>query len=203
MAASRLAVVLAVLVLAGGCGGETESPADAYKDFARAAAERDSDRVWELLSERNRRAASRSVFQGAAPKLADDYKPVAGGDVVLEAELNDRTSVVALRGESGRLSAIGAILRKEAEGWKVQLSELDLNFGSRPLDFTVNVSGDARIEVRGWVDGRGAPVQAGERTYAPIFSVGVPEELPSGTHTATVWVRVGEKTGALAWPFEQ
>ncbi len=205
MAASRLAVLITAAVLAIGCAGNESSGSaeTAYRAFAEAASARNTGGVWELLSQRNRRAASRTLFDAAARGLERDYDPVVGGTVVLNAGLEDGARVVTLRGDKGRPSATAAILREEDGAWKVQLSELDLGFGDHPLDVTVNVdAGPQEIQVRAWVGDRETVVQPADPTYAPTFTVGVPEDLPQGIHAVTAVARARGKTGAIGWLYE-
>jgi hypothetical protein len=196
-------------VLLAACGGQGASsdagPADVFRAFARAAGEQDGDRLWDLISERMKAQISRDEFTAPSvlQNLRDDYAPVADGSVVLDVELEDELSLVALAGDAGS-RAQAAILRLEEGNWRVQLTELDLGFGSGDREFTVNARSQDRdsIEVRAWVDGREALVERGKDTYAPTFEVRSARKLGGRPHTVVAYVEAGERSGAIAWTLE-
>jgi hypothetical protein len=198
-------VVLALLALAA-CGGQEPAdarPAEVFQAFAQAAAKEDGDRLWSLISERMKTQISREEF--TAPSvlrtLRDDYAQVAAGSVVLDVELEDDLSLVALEGPG----AEAAILRLEEGEWRVQLTELDLGFGSGEREFTLNARPEDRgsIEARAWIDGREALVRRGKDTYAPTFQVEPKSDLQGARHSVVAYVEAGERAGAIAWTFER
>lgn len=207
MAGSRLAALVSILLLAA-CGGGQESDAaaraDVFRQLAQAAVARDGDRMWALLSDRMKEQTSRDDFDSAVPHLRDDFLPVADGPVVLDADVAGDTAVVALGGGKSGPGAEAVILRREEDDWRVQLSEIDLNFGSGSRDFTVNARGlePHSLETRAWIDGREVRVRRGKDTYAPTFYVVPAEMLSASEHTVVAYVRVGERSGAIAWTFE-
>jgi hypothetical protein len=194
-------------VLAG-CGGNDSKAgaADVYRDFAQAAAQQDGDRLWSLMSKRMKAQISREEFKtrSVLRHLRDDYAPVAAGPVALDVELGEELSLVALKGKGVGPGAQAAILRLEDGSWRVQLTEVDLGFGSGDRDFTVNARSEDRrsIEARAWIDGREVLVKRGKDTYAPTFHVVPNRQLKPGRHSAVAYVEAGERSGAIAWTFE-
>jgi len=206
---SRLPV-LAAFVLLAGCGGHEPAgpgPAEVFRDFAQAAAKQDGDRLWALMSERMKAQTSREAFTAPAVlrNLRDDYAPVATGPMALDAELEDDLALVALEGEGRGPGVRAAILRLESGEWRVQLTELDLGYGTGDRDFTVNARLEDRrsIKARAWIDGQEALVKRGRDTYAPTFHVAPKSKLEGGHHSVVAYVEAGKRAGAIAWTFER
>jgi hypothetical protein len=200
-------VAFAAVVLLVACGQSSSQTGavDVYRDFARAAAERNGDDLWALISERMKAQVSREEF--TAPSvlghLRNDYAPVAGGPVALAVELEDDLTLVALEGDGRGPGAQAAIMRLEDGEWRVQLTELDLGFGSGEREVTVNARSEDRdsIKTRAWIDGREALVKRGKDTYAPTFQVTPKDKLRGGQHGVVAYVEAGERSGAIAWTF--
>ena len=150
---------------------------------------------------------SREEF--AAPSvlrtLRDDYAPVAAGSVVLDVELDDDLSLVALEGKGAAPGAQAVILRLEDGEWRVQLTELDLVYGSGDLDFQVNARREDRasIDVRAWVDGAEADAMRAQDALLPTFRVRPSNPLDNGLHSVVAYVEAGARSGAIAWTFER
>jgi hypothetical protein len=202
-------IALACFLVLAGCGGSDSraGAADVYRDFAQAAAKQDGVRLWSLISKRMKAKISEEEF--TAPSvlrhLRDDFAPVADGQVALHVELGEKLSLVALEGKGLGPGAQAAILRLEENNWRVHLTELDLGFGSRELDFTVNARSEDRrsMDARAWIDGREVLVKRGKDTYAPTFHVVPKSQLERGSHSAVAYVEAGARSGAIAWTFER
>jgi hypothetical protein len=202
-------VALGLLALAA-CAGQKPAdarPAEVFQAFAQAAAKQDGDRLWSLISERMKAQISREEF--TAPSvlrtLRDDYAQVAAGSVVLDLELEDDLSLAALEGKGPGPGARAAILRLEEGEWRVQLTELDLVYGSGDLDFQVNARREDRasIDVRAWVDGAEADVMRAQDALLPTFRVRPSNPLDNGLHSVVAYVEAGERAGPIAWTFER
>ena len=126
--------VLAALALGGalaaGCAQREGSPETAYRAFARAAADRDAERVWALLSndtrawldERARAAAARApgILPASGKQLllgdaALTARPLAA--VVLRRESRDR-AVLEVTEEGGAPREVELV---REQGWRVRL----------------------------------------------------------------------------------
>jgi hypothetical protein len=194
------------LAACGGGGTSGASPGDVFREFAQAAAAENGNRLWELLSERMKADVSRHQFTSAIlPRLRDDYLPVASGRTLLDVELDDEVALAALEGKRAGPGALAAVLRRESGGWRVQLSELDLVYGSGNLDFQVNARREDRalIDVRAWVDGAEAAVKRDEGSLLPTFRVRANDPLERGRHSVVAYAEAGPRSGAIAWTFDR
>jgi hypothetical protein len=204
----RWLVALAVVLIFAACGESASQPGsvDVFRDFAHAAAEQDGDRLWTLISERMKAQISREEFTAPAVlrRLRDDYAAVAAGSVVLDVELEEEVSLVALEGEGSGPGARAAILRLEEGDWRVQLTELDLGYGG-DLEFGVNARREDRasIETRAWIDRREAVVRGAQGSFEPTFRITPGRKLAGGSHSVVVYVQAGERSGTIAWTFER
>jgi hypothetical protein len=112
-----------------------------------------------------------SEFARHASLLREREGAVAGGRVILNAQIEDDLAVAALAGGDVGPGARAAVLRLEDGIWRVQLSELDLIYGGSFLEFGVNSGGRTPlVETRAWVDGE-------EGARAPHAQTGVVDSM--------------------------
>jgi hypothetical protein len=197
-------VVASVAVSACGASERQEAgtPATIFARFAEAAAARDIDGMWELLSERTKARITRAEFARHASALHEREGAVASGRVVLNVRIGDGLAVAALAGGEGEPGSRASVLRLEEGTWRVQLSELDLIYGASFLEFGVNTGGlSAAVEARTWVDGKEARVRAVRRKPSLVqwFEVVPRHRLgPAREHSMVVFARAGDRSGAIA-----
>ena len=125
-----LAALALAAALAAGCARREGSPETAYRAFARAAADRDAERVWALLStdtrawldERARGAAARApgIVPASGKQLllgdaALTVRPL--GAVVLRRESRDR-AILEVTEEGGAAREVELV---REQGWRVRL----------------------------------------------------------------------------------
>ena len=136
--------------------------------------------------------------------LSDDYDAAATGQLILEKQLDEELSLVAIEDKGPGPGARAALLRLEDGEWRVQLTELDLGFGG-DLEFGVNARPEDRasIESRAWVTGREAEVDEADGSFEPTFRVSTDGKVRAGAHSVVVFVEAGERSGAIAWTFER
>lgn len=107
----RLLLLASIVALAPACAREL-GPEAAYRSFLKAAADRDADRAWNLLSQASQKRLDEKARAAAA--RAPGVVPPSGrqlllGDAALQARAATAVAVVSQTGQR-------AVLRVEVEG---------------------------------------------------------------------------------------
>jgi hypothetical protein len=210
----RILVLVLLAFLAAGCGG-SETPDDPGREVVdeliTAAAEGDTEQIWDLLStsSRTRAGTTLDAFRDRqAVTLRRQLAPFAGGYRVLVSErISDRYGVVGIRRGD---DVYAAPLRLEDGRWRVELPgpvKIDV-LGPRPG--AREPVGQIGVEVRAcggvgtallYLDGLplSPNVYSGPRG-ATVFA-NLTSMLKRGPHDALAYADLGDEAAATAWTF--
>lgn len=237
MRAILLAAVTCLLLLAAGCSGgsggsegSTSAPqgtlptaapevGETLEQFVAAAANRDVEAMWELLSEASRERLGPTI-DDFAEEYAEDFQGGLGSfagsayGVVLAVETPSGWGVAAIAGERERdgepeYAAYAAALSSDGSGWRLELgAPLTVRVDSPPAltenrapPIEVAIESESPIEEAGlWLDGEPFPGTVGG-SEREVTITGEARALVPGRHVVVVFGRAGENAIAGAYPF--
>jgi hypothetical protein len=229
-----IAGAVAVLVAAGCSGenGETESPQPppdtaaqellgeieqarpgvALRDFVRATARRDEDRMWDRLSmpTRQRLGPTLTEFRRRAARgLERELAPLGRRHALLLSETITASFAVAAVGRANR--AYAAALRLEDGLWRIELGSPVRIDPLRPkpgetvarrTQLAAEVSaGTPIVEAGLWLDGVAFPSRGGGPSPNALTMFGETSALEPGPHFAVAFASTQSNASAHAWAF--
>jgi hypothetical protein len=232
-----LAAALGAGVALAGCGGEQEPPpqvglrlaagahapvaAQVLEAFVAAAGRGDAAAMWALLSEPTRASygpTPRAFRAGAAAELEEGVGRLAGAsELVLARAFGPSWAVAAVAGEVEREgerehAAWAAALRREDDGWRVELGGLVFagerpsplaELGERRPLLSATAQSSARIErMVLWLDGEPVAARAvRDQPFTGRIGARPAAPLEPGVHVVAVFAATADTAGASAWPF--
>jgi hypothetical protein len=233
---ARLLAALATLLLIAGCAGESKEarestpppppaevdellaeveqtrPGVVLRDFVRAGARGDEQRMWERLSEPTRRRLGPTLAgfrREAARDLERELRALGGRRRLILSQTITPPFAVAAVGRGLRVYA--AALRLEDGLWRV---ELDAPLQVEPLrpepGETVQRRTQLAAEVKAgmpileaglWLDGIAFPSRGGGPTSSALTMFGETPSLTRGEHTVVAFASTAAHAAARAWSF--
>ena len=213
----------------GGTGGTTGAeagagaqPGEVLERFVQAARTDDFDAMWSLLSQQSRERMGPTIVRfesGAGGELRRQltrFDP-ARSNVFLDEAITATFAVAAFGGRAGRganapFAAYGAALRREPDGWRLELGgpvalasvapDPGSTVGKR-VRVAAGVRAEERVVESGlWLDGRSVPGRlalTGSRG-ATMFSEDAPR-LVAGPHAVVAFASTLGEASATAWVF--
>jgi hypothetical protein len=191
---------------------ERTRPGVVLRDFVRAAARRDVERMWERLSEPSRRrlGPTRARFaRSAAAGLGRELRQIGRRhELVLSQAITASFAVAAVR-RGGMVYA--AALRLERGLWRVELGSPIRIEPLRPkpgetvlrrTQLAAEVTAGAPVVEAGlWLDGLAFPSRGGGPTPNALTMFGETTTLRSGAHHVVAFASTASNATARAWPF--
>lgn len=227
----RRALTIAVVLVLAGCGGGTKgartttappvttAAADPGKDaidaFVAAAAARNTDAVWGMLSTRSKQRLGPTLGEfesGAGGELTDSIGSFRDVKVIVSERITPEFGVVAIDGRQDGKRAVYAVpVRLEGGKWKLELGG---PVRIRPIGPDPGAHEPVVAQIAAAVSGPGGtgtavmyldghtenPRVAGTTSNATLYANFEPA-LDPGRHTVVVFASNGDNAGASAWDF--
>lgn len=217
-----LIVVVACAAALAGCGGDEKAatpttPPDPGRDvmsaFVDAAADGDTETMWNLLSKPSQRRAGPTLEafeEKTASGLQRLLAPFAEGElpVHVSENLDGRFGLVALAKGS---HAYAVPLRREGDVWRVELpGPLRIEVLGPPPGSRGKFVNQIGVETHGpggtglallYVDGTTLDVRTFAGPKAATIFANFANKLEPGTHTAVAFSSNGRDAAARAWTF--
>jgi hypothetical protein len=191
---------------------ERTRPGVVLRDFVRAAARRDEQRMWARLSAPTRRRLGPTLdrFRGDAARALELELESLGRrhELILSQTITSRFAVAAVARGS---EAYAAALRLENGLWRLELGSPVQIRPLRPkpaetvprrTQLAAEVTAGATIVEAGlWLDGLAFPTRGGGATPSELTMFGEAAALPVGAHSVVAFASTGANAAARAWTF--